>query len=134
MHYAPFCQSMAHLYRSRHFVTRSNQRKIFTLLFATQQNLRSFEICRRKIKDFSNDECIPVSLAFISLPNNKILDLTKLKAFADDKLKIAEMRIFLFDSIENTVGKQHFLLFPQCFPKPSSLGSFKSWVVWYRVN
>ena len=41
------------------------------------------------------------------------------------------MVISFFDSVENTVGKgenagdQHFLLFPQCFPKPSSLGSLK---------
>ena len=53
---------------------------------------------------------------------------TKLKAFADDKLKVAKMTIFLFDRAENTVGKgknagyQHFLLFPECFPKPLLLG------------
>ena len=64
-------------------------------------------------------------------PNNKILDVTKLKVFADGKLDIAKMTISLFDRIENTVGKgenagnQHFLLFLQCFPKPSSLGSLK---------
>ena len=56
------------------------------------------------------------------------LDMTKLKAFADDKSKGAKMMIFLFERAENTVGKgenaghQHFLLFPQCFPKPSSVG------------
>ena len=39
--------------------------------------------------------------------------------------------ISLFDRVENTVGKgenagyQHFLLCPQCFPKPSFLGSLK---------
>ena len=65
------------------------------------------------------------------LLNSKILDVTKLKAFANDKLKVAEMMISLFDRVENTVGKgenagyQHFLLFPQCFPKPYSLGSLK---------
>ena len=53
-----------------------------------------------------------------SLPNDKFLDWTKLKAFADDKVNVAEMMISLFDRIENTVGKeenagfQHFLLFP----------------------
>ena len=42
--------------------------------------------------------------------------------------------------VENTVGKgenagyQHFLLFPQCFPKLSSLGSLKVAIVWQRVN
>ena len=41
------------------------------------------------------------------------------------------MKNSLFDRVENTVGKgenagnQHFLLFPQCFPKPSFLGSSK---------
>ena len=69
-------------------------------------------------------------------PNDKISDVTKLKAFADDKLKIREKVISLFDRVENTVGKgenagyQHFLLFPQCFQKPSSLGSLKVRIVW----
>ena len=55
----------------------------------------------------------------------------KLKAFADDKLNVARMLISLLHRMENTVGKgenagyQHFLLFPLCFPKPSSLGSLK---------
>ena len=61
-------------------------------------------------------------------PNNKILDMTKLKAVADDKLDIDKMTISLLERLENTEGKgedagyQHFLLFPQCFPGPSSLG------------
>ena len=51
--------------------------------------------------------------------------MTKLKAFADDKLNVAKMTISLFDRVENTVGKgenagyRHFLLFPQCFLKSS---------------
>ena len=55
---------------------------------------------------------------------SQILDMTKLKAFADDKSNIAKMTISLFDRVENTVGKgenagyQHFLFFPQGFPKP----------------
>ena len=70
------------------------------------------------------------------LPNDKFFDMTKLKAFADDKLKLAKMKIFLSDRAENTVGKgenagyQHFLLFPQCFPKSYSLGSLKVGIVW----
>ena len=41
---------------------------------------------------------------------------------------------------KNIVGKgenagyQHFLLFPQCFQKPSVSGSLKVWIVWQRVN
>ena len=55
----------------------------------------------------------------------------KLKAFADNKFNVATMMISLFDLVENTVGKgenagcQHFLLFLQCFPKPSSVESLK---------
>ena len=66
--------------------------------------------------------------------------MTKLKAFADDKLYVAKVMIYLFDRVENTVGKgenagyQHFLLFPQCFQKPSSLWSLKVGIVWYRVK
>ena len=42
---------------------------------------------------------------FIPFPNDKILDLTRFKAFADEKLNIAKMKISLFDRVENTVGK-----------------------------
>ena len=65
---------------------------------------------------------------FNSLLDNNILDVTKLKAFVDNKLNDAEMMILLHNRVENTVGKggntdyQPFLLYSQCFPKPSSLG------------
>ena len=68
-------------------------------------------------------------------PNGKILDRTKLKSFADDKLNVTKMTISSFDRVENTVGNgenagyQHFLLFPQCFPKLSSLGLLKVGIV-----
>ena len=45
------------------------------------------------------------------------------------------MKISLFERVEKTVGNgenavyQHFLLFPQCFPKSSSLGSLKIRIV-----
>ena len=64
------------------------------------------------------------------LPNNTILNRTKLKAFADDKFNEATVIISLIDRKGNTVGKggnagyQHVLLFLQCFPKPSFLRSF----------
>ena len=72
---------------------------------------------------------------FNSLPNDKILDVSKLESFADDKSSVTKMIISLFDEIENTVGKgenagyQHFLLFPQCFPKPSSFGLLQVGIV-----
>ena len=59
--------------------------------------------------------------------------MTKLKAFADKKLNIDKMTISVLERVESTEGKgenagyQHFLLFPQCFPKPSPLGVVKRW-------
>ena len=53
-------------------------------------------------------------LALNFLPNDKILDMTKLRTFADDKLNVAEIKISLYDRVENTVekgenaGYQHF--------------------------
>ena len=70
------------------------------------------------------------------LPNDKNVDLSKLKAFADDNLNVAEMMGFVFDREENIVGKrenagyQHFLLSPQCFPNASTSGSLKVGIVW----
>ena len=74
--------------------------------------------------------------AFNSLPNDQILDVTKLKAFADDKINVAQMLLSVFDKIENVVGEgenagcQHFLLFPQGFQKASFLESLRVWIVW----
>ena len=68
------------------------------------------------------------------LPNDKILDMTRYKSFADNKFNTAKMTNALFDRVENTGGKgenagyQHFFLFPQCFPKPS-LGLLKLGIV-----
>ena len=56
-----------------------------------------------------------------SLPNDNILDWSKLKAFADNKIKVLKTMIFVFDRVENIAGEkenagyQHFLLSPQCF-------------------
>ena len=60
-----------------------------------------------------------------SLPNDNFLDYTIFKAFADDKPNLAKMMTFVFNRVENFMGKgenagyQHFLLFPQCFQKAS---------------
>ena len=70
-----------------------------------------------------------------SIPNDKILDCSKLKAFAKDKINLAKMMIYVFDRIENIVGKgenagyQHFLLF-LCFQKAYFSGSVKVGIVW----
>ena len=61
-----------------------------------------------------------------------ILDWTKFKAFADDKLNAVKEIISVFHRVENIEGKgenagyQHFLLFPKCFQKASFAGPLKS--------
>ena len=63
-----------------------------------------------------------------SLPNVKILDFSKLKAFADIIINVAEMMTSLSDSVENIVGKgentgyQHLLLTHNVFKKLLSQG------------
>ena len=63
-----------------------------------------------------------------SLPNDKFLAWSKLKAFADDKINVKEILKCCLGRVENIVRKeaiacyQHFLLFIQCFQKPSLSG------------
>ena len=71
-------------------------------------------------------------IRFNSLPKDKILDWSKLKAFADEKISMTEKVKIVLGWVENIVGKGenagnylHFLLFPQCFQKASYTGSLK---------
>ena len=63
-----------------------------------------------------------------SVPNDKILDWSKLKAFADEKLIVTEKLKFGMERVENIVGKgenagyHDFLHIPQCFQKTSFSG------------
>ena len=76
-----------------------------------------------------------VTQKFINpLPDDKILRLLKLKAFADDKSNVTQNIKVVFHRIENIVeenaGYQHFLLFPHCFPKAFFLSVSKVFIVW----
>ena len=59
------------------------------------------------------------------LLNDKILALSKMKAFPDKNFNVLQTVQFFFDTVENIVekgenaGDQHFLLFLQCFHKSS---------------
>ena len=70
------------------------------------------------------------------VPDDKILGLPKLKAFADDKLNVTQNIKVVSHRIENIKGKeenagyQHFLLFPQCFQKAFSPSASKVIIVW----
>ena len=60
---------------------------------------------------------------FNPLRDDKILDSSKVKEFADDDFKFYENARKLSRRVENTVGKgeiaryEQFLRFPQCFQK-----------------
>ena len=75
-----------------------------------------------------------------TLPNNRILDWSKFKAFADNKSNVIEKLKFVLQRTESMVGKgenagfQHFLLFPLCFQRPLSWVSLKVGIVWSRVK
>ena len=70
---------------------------------------------------------------FNSLPSDKILDWSKLKAFADDKLNVNEKLNFGLGRVESIVGKGEnagYLHFPTLFSKAVFLGSLKVGIVW----
>ena len=68
-----------------------------------------------------------------SLPIDQILDQSKFKELADNRIDATEKLKFV--RIENIVGKEenacykHFLLFTQCFPKASDKGLLKVGIV-----
>ena len=74
------------------------------------------------------------------LPDDKILDWSKLKQSADNNFKFDENSRKFSKWVENTVGKgeiaryEQFLLFPQCFQKACFLGASKGVIVWEWVN
>ena len=78
--------------------------------------------------------------AFNPFPHNKILDQTKLKAFADDKLNVTKIMISVYDRVENIVEKRRncfykqFPFFPQLFSKASFPDPSKAVTVWEWVN
>ena len=74
------------------------------------------------------------------LPDDKILDSSELKEFADDNFKFEENGRKLSKWVENTVGKgeiaryEQFLLFPQFFQKACFRRASKGVIVWEWVN
>ena len=68
-----------------------------------------------------------------SLPNNKILDWSKVKAFVDDKLNVINKLKFVLGWVENIVGKGEnsgFQRFLTMFSQAFFLGSLKVGIVW----
>ena len=74
-----------------------------------------YTLCKKKnawsqmpVKVFNFHKCL-------SLPNSKILALTKLGAFADDKVSIAKLIISIFDRVGNICGKRRKCCLPAFF-------------------
>ena len=77
---------------------------------------------------------------FNPFPHDKILDQTKLKAFADNtdnKLDVTKMIISVFDTVENIVGKREIACTSN-FSFPPQKASFpdlsKGVIMWEWVN
>ena len=72
----------------------------------------------------------------LTLPNDKILDWSKLKVIADDKIHVTQKLILVLKWVENIVGRRenagyhYFPLFPQCFQKLCLSGLLKVGIVW----
>ena len=56
-------------------------------------------------KNVKNGEIAIIFIKFNSLPNNNILDWSKLKAFADVKIYVTEKLKFVLGKVENIMGK-----------------------------
>ena len=68
----------------------------------------------------------------ITLPNDSSLAVSHLKAFADDKLNVAQNIKFVFHWVENKMGKSEIFFFPlfHNFQKASSSWISKPFTVW----
>ena len=90
--------------------------------------------------DAANISYSQSKVCFNTLPNDKILNQSKSKAFTDDKIRVTEELKFGLGRVENIVGKeenvgyQHFLLFPLCFQNLLFPEVLKVRIVWYRVK
>ena len=59
------------------------------------------------------------SLTLIKLPKDTILGMSKFKANADDKFGLAEIIRFVFERVENIVGKRRKCWLPAFSPFPT---------------
>ena len=81
-----------------------------------------------------------ISPSFNPLPDDKILDWSKLKQFADDNFEFDVHSRKFSELVENTVGKgeiaryEQFLLFPLCFQKACFPRASKCVIVWEWVK
>ena len=117
--------------RKNKMIYREKQRNFSTLLKKCLANRQSPSM-------LSNPNSHSLQMWLNPLPNNKVLDLMKLKAFSDEKLNVAKMMISLFDRL------QAFSPFPTVFSKTFFFKVNKSrdcvvksedtWLMLYRTS
>ena len=76
-----------------------------------------------------------VSVPINSLSVDKIVDWSKLKAFADDKLEVVKIILFVFDRVVHIVhivgrGENAGYFSHNVYKKTLNLGSLKVGIVW----
>ena len=87
-----------------------------------------------KMKTLERGILRTVILCLTLYQNDNFLDLTKFKAFADDKWNVAKIIIYVFDRVQNIVGKGENAGYPQSFQKASFSGLWKVGIVWKELN
>ena len=85
--------------------------------------LSTFHLSSANALNLVQSKILLFGKVLIPLPNNKILDHSKLKAFADDKINVTAKQKFVLGRVENIVGEgknagyQHFSPFPTMISK-----------------
>ena len=78
---------------------------MFSILSVTKITILAYFILT-SAKSFNLDQSRSLSFGKeLTVPNDKIQDLFKLKAFADKKRDVAEKLNFVLERVENIVGK-----------------------------
>ena len=81
-----------------------------------------------------------MKVGFNPLPDNQLLDWSKLKQSADDNFEFDVNSRKFSKLVENTMGRgeiaryEQFLLFPQCFQKTCFHRASKGVIVWKWLN
>ena len=124
---------------------QTNEWTIITYLFSVVDKPDSKEEVATQAPPTGQYSHVPIysksATCIVPFPNINTFDWLKIKAFAADTFFLAPILKFVFLSKKKkgsrkkgeNAGYQYFL-FPQCFQKEFSSWSFKTGIVWWRVN
>ena len=112
----------------------------YTNIEKCRSKIRFNILCNLTLINTHSETTEVMALWINPLPDDKILDWSKLKQSADDNFEFNVNSRKFSKLVENTVGKgeiaryEQFLLFPQCFQKACFPGASKGVNVWEWVN